>query len=522
MGVEECMKVTTAEQMQSLDQAAINEFGIPGIVLMENAGRGTVEIITREFGEPAGKLVSVFAGPGNNGGDGLVIARHLHKHGARPHVFLLVEPEKLKGDAATNLGIAQKMSIPVHPVLSIDDLNNLEDQLGRSRLVIDAIFGTGLTREVTGHFAEAIKRINMFSCPVVAVDIPSGLNSDTGLPLGQCVQADLTVTFGLAKVGQVVQPGARYVGNLEVVDIGIPDEAVQQVGIGMEVLARQELANWIPARQATDHKGTFGHLLILAGSAGKTGAAILSALGALRSGIGLVTLCVPHDLNAIFEASLLEAMTIPLPNSSHVLSVNDFDLVTRSMEGKQAVVIGPGLGTAKETAELIVRIYRESSQPLVVDADGLNILAQEQTVLQNPAGVRILTPHPGEMARLIGGTAKDVQADRQQVAAQFAKEKGVFVVLKGANTVIASPEGRIAVNPTGNAGMATGGMGDVLSGLIGSLLAQGLSPWQAACLGVYVHGLAGDNLAAATGIGFGYLAGDLANELPLAFQEMAE
>ncbi len=516
------MKVTTAEQMQGLDRAAINDFGIPGIVLMENAGRGAVEAITREYGALAGKLVSIFAGPGNNGGDGLVIARHLHQQGARPHVFLLTEPEKLLGDAATNLVIVQKLSIPIHLILSQDDLNNLEDQLGRSRFVIDAIFGTGLTREVTGHFAEVIKRINMFSCPVVAVDIPSGLNSDNGQPLGQCVQADLTVTFGLAKVGLVVQPGARYVGKLEVVDIGIPQEAVQQIGVGMEVLDKQELVPWIPARQATDHKGTFGHLLILAGSAGKTGAAILSALGALRSGIGLVTLCVPHDLNAIFESSLLEAMTVPLPNSFQVLSVNDFELVARSMEGKEAVVVGPGLGTAQETAELVIKVYREAPQPLLVDADGLNILAQEQTVLQNPPAPRILTPHPGEMARLIGGTAKDVQASRHKVAAEFAREKGVFVVLKGANTVIASPEGRVAVNPTGNAGMATGGMGDVLSGLIGSLLAQGLSPWQAACLGVYVHGLAGDNLAAATGIGFGYLAGDLANELPLAFQEMAE
>lgn len=516
------MKLTTAEQMRGLDDAAINRYGIPGIVLMENAGRGTVETINREFGSLAGKHVSIFAGPGNNGGDGLVIARYLHQQGARPSVYLLMEPEKLKGDAATNLASVQKLSIPLHVVLSHDELLNLEEQLAKSRFVIDAIFGTGLTRDVSGYFADVIKRINTFSCPVVAVDIPSGLNSDSGMPLGHCVQADLTVTFGLAKVGQVVQPGARYVGRLEVLDIGIPAEAVREAGIDLEVLEKRDLGEWIPVRQPDAHKGTFGHLLILAGSPGKTGAAILSALGALRSGIGLVTLCVPQELNPVFEASLLEAMTVPLPNSSQVVSIKDFGLIEEALAGKEAIVIGPGLGLADETAELVLKVYRELPQPMVVDADALTILAQNDAVIKDPAGIRILTPHPGEMARLVGGTSKDVQANRHQVAATFAKENKVFVLLKGASTVIASPEGRIAINPTGNAGMATGGMGDVLSGLIGSLLAQGLSPWQAACLGAYVHGMAGDSLAAATGIGFGFLAGDLANELPLAFQEIVE
>lgn len=513
------MKLPTADQMRNLDAMAISRFGIPSIVLMENAGRGTVEAICRTFGDPAGRVVSIFVGPGNNGGDGLVVARHLHQRGAVPQVFLLVPAERLKGDAAVNLAIVTKLPVPVRTVLKPAALAEAEEQLAASWLAVDAIFGTGLKREVSGHFAEAIKRLNRFTCPVVAVDVPSGLDSDSGQPLGFCVQAALTATYGLAKPGLVLhQPGTHFVGTLEVVDIGIPPQAVEDANIQTELLTDRVVSGWLPGRKAISHKGTYGHLLVLAGSAGKTGAAILCATAALRAGTGLVSLGVPQPLNSIFEAALVEAMTVPLTNSADFLSAADSHAIEQAIDGKQAVAIGPGLGTDAKTVALIQRLYRETKVPMVVDADALNGLASDPGAIKNPPAARILTPHPGEMARLTGLSTAAIQADRLRVARDFAKAHHVFLVLKGAGTVLAAPDGEIAVNPTGNPGMACGGMGDVLTGLIGGLLAQGLSPWQAACLGSTPTAWPVTGLAAEAKIDFGYLAMEVAHELPRALQ----
>ena len=516
------MKLATAEQMRACDRIAITEMGIPGAVLMENAGRSTVESMVRRYGPLAGKAVAIFAGPGNNGGDGLVIARHLHQLGALPQVYLLVRPEAIKGDAAANLHVVQELPIPLVVVLSEADLRDNENELARCRLVVDALFGTGLAREVTGHFAEAIRRINRFSCPVVAVDVPSGLNSDTGLELGAAVRADLTCTYGLAKPGIMVDPGREFAGAVEVIDIGIPPQAVEQAGVAMELLERSTVAEWLPPRLATAHKGSFGHLLLLAGSEGKTGAALLAAHGALRSGVGLVTLCVPEPLNPIFETALFEAMTVPLPASTTAPINADHHVIAEALGGKQAMVMGPGIGTGDNTALLVKRLYQKVDLPMVVDADALNALATDPVLLGKAAGPRILTPHPGEMARLLGVTSAAVQKDRLAAARALAVEHRVFVVLKGAGTVLASPEGMLAVNPTGNPGMAAGGMGDVLAGLIGGLLCQRLSPWQAAGLGVYAHGLAGDVLVEEMGLQFGYMASELAAALPDAFRRIMD
>ncbi len=515
------MKLPTTAQMRTLDKMAIERFGIPSIVLMENAGRGAVDIILDKIGDPAGQVVSIFVGPGNNGGDGLVIARHLHQKGAKPQVFLLAKTDKLVGDAAINLAIVQKLPVPVYPVLKEEDLTDYEEQLSTSWAVVDAIFGTGLKREVKGAFAEAIKRINRLNCPVLAVDVPSGLNSDSGQPLGFCVQADVTATLGLAKPGLVLhQPGSQFVGSLKVVDIGIPPQAVEEAAIQTELLTKKVVGNWLTPRKASAHKGTFGHLLVAAGSTGKTGAAALCATGGLRAGAGLVTLAIPQNLNNILASLLIEAMTIPLAKSNDHLSDSDYKTIKKGLEDKQALAVGPGLGTDKETIKLIKKLYREAKIPMVIDADGLNCLATDISILKKAPTARILTPHPGEMARLTGLTTAKIQADRLQVASNFAKEHHLFLVLKGAGTVIAAPDGEIAVNTTGNPGMASGGMGDVLTGLIGGLLAQGLSPWQAACLGVYAHGLAGDLLAEDNGINMGYLAMEVADELPLALEEI--
>lgn len=516
------MQLATAEQMRACDRIAIESFGIPGAVLMENAGHGTVESMARHYGPLAGKVVSIFVGPGNNGGDGLVMARHLYQRGARPRVLLLVAAETVRGDAALNLKAVRELPIPLVTVLSEADLRDAEHELARSDLVVDALFGTGLTREAGGHFAEAIRRINEFSCPVVAVDVPSGLDSDSGETLGAAVRADLTCTYGLAKPGLVIEPGREAAGVVEVLDIGIPPEAVAQAGVALEFLEAKTVAGWLPRRRPAGHKGTYGHLLLLAGSEGKTGAALLAAHGALRSGVGLVTLCVPEPLNPIFDAALPEAMTVVLPASTTAPLDADHHVVAEALLRKQVLVVGPGLGTAAGTARLVKRLYQEVTLPLVVDADALNILAGAPEFLGKANAPRILTPHPGEMARLLGKSTAAVQQDRRRAAVALAREYRVWVVLKGAGTVIAAPDGRLAVNSTGNPGMAAGGMGDVLAGLIGGLLCQGLAPWEASCLGVHVHGLAGDLLATEYGVQFGFLASELAAALPRAFRQVMQ
>lgn len=520
------MKMATTAQMREGDRRAMEEFDIPGLVLMENAGRAVVEVMVRRWPALVGSRIAIFAGPGNNGGDAMVIARLLQQRGARPQVLLLAEPASLRGDAAANLVALQQLPVPLEIVVDARRLAALAPAVLAADLVVDGIFGTGLSREVGGLAAQAIALINRCSAPVVAVDAPSGLNSDSGEILGTAVRADLTVTFALAKPGLFTWPGRDWAGEVEVVDIGIPSGVWQSMGLGMdlglgpELLDKSELGRWVPRRRPGSHKGSHGHLLLLAGSAGKTGAALLAARGALRSGVGLVTACVPKDLYPIFAGAAWELMSVLLPRSTTAATVADLPTVTAALAGKNALVLGPGLGTEPATAALVNALYREQELPLVVDADALNILAAGPKSALPPPGVRILTPHPGEMARLLQTTNAAIQAGRRQAAARLAVDRQVLVVLKGAQTVIAAPDGRLAVNPTGNPGLATGGMGDVLAGLIGGLLCQGLTPWQAACLGGYLHGLAGDILAADTGLEFGFLASEVADTLPAAFQRL--
>ncbi len=509
------MLLATAEQMRGLDSAAIDDYGIPGIVLMENAGRGAMDFILDELGDPAGSKVSIFVGPGNNGGDGLVIARHLMQYECDIHLFLLVDPDRLSGDALVNYNIAVKLKLPVHLVRDFDELAAAEKLLEDSWLVIDGIFGTGLTRPVSGHFAVVIDKINQLPCHVLAIDIASGLDSDTGQVLGTCIRADLTATFGLAKPGHFVEPGSSATGALRIVDIGIPVQAVLQAGLQYQVIDECSLS--MSPRSPASHKGTYGHLLVVAGSRGKTGAAILAVQGALRCGTGLVSLCSPALLDTVYETSLLEAITVPMRSDS-ALTIEDYSLIMDSMEGKRAVVLGPGLGQEPDTEDMVRKLYQECQLPMVVDADGLNILASSQGLVSNPGGPRIITPHPGEMSRLTGKSTSKIQKNRLQTAADFASQNKLIVILKGAGTIIAAPDGRIAINSTGNPGMASGGMGDVLAGIIGGLLCQGYSEWDACCLAVFSHGLAADRLAQCHR--FGYLASEVAAELPDVFNEL--
>ncbi|PLX50008.1 MAG: bifunctional ADP-dependent NAD(P)H-hydrate dehydratase/NAD(P)H-hydrate epimerase [Desulfobulbaceae bacterium] len=509
------MKICSAAQSRFLDQTTIAGNHLSGLELMENAGRGTVALMLDYYGDCKERRVAVFAGPGNNGGDGFVVARHLHELGAEVSVFLLVNPDRVGGDAAQNL---QRLpaEIVVRPLLDQEAVDSLSLQVD---IIVDALLGTGLTREVTGLFARLIDRINRSGVPVVAVDIPSGLDADSGVLWGCCLKADLTATYGVAKTGLVQYPGADYVGRLEVVDIGIPAEVLERAAITSSYLTEEVATDLLPQRQNNAHKGSHGHILVLAGSRGKTGAAVLAAHGALRSGVGLVSLCVPEGLNTIFEGLCLEAMTIPLRGlAGHALTNSDFGEIVRAAVGKRCLVVGPGLGLAPGTVALVNQVVRELEQPLVLDADALNGLELAGLTGSGADRVRVLTPHPGEMARLTGLTTQEVQNRRLQVAGYFARQYGVVVVLKGAATVVAGPDGELAVNSTGNHGMGTGGMGDVLSGVIAGLLAQQVDPFQAACLAVYSHGRAGDLLMAQGS--YGYLASELAAMLPRVWAEL--
>ncbi len=531
------MKLPYASEMRELDRCAIEEYGIPGMVLMENAGLGTVLMLERELGPAANHFALILIGPGNNGGDGLVIGRHLLQRGCEPVFIFLVPPDKLEGDAATNLHIVQKLALPLHVLDSttrVQIFPTLYQQMisrGKScYAIIDSLLGTGLTREISGHMAELIQFINQetfaTSIPRIAVDIPSGLHADNGRIQGTCIQADHTATYGCVKPGQLLQHGPELCGRLHLIDIGIPPAAVSSLQIQQEAVTEQDVSLSLAKikRRTTSHKGSHGHLLVLAGSIGKTGAAILSVKGALRSGCGLVSLCCPQDLNPIFESQLVEAMTIPLPASRSAISMEDLPSIEEQLQGKKAIVISPGLGLAEVTARLVLHLYRTVQAPMVIDADGLNILAQHSDQLKAPPGPRIFTPHPGDMARILGVSAAKIQEDRIQAArsARLFFDHGAgmcTVILKGAGTVIVSTGGEAGVNTSGNPGMATGGMGDVLSGIIGALICQGLYPHEAARTAVYLHGRAADMLEKT--IGTGYTATEVADTLPQIIKDLS-
>ena len=514
------MKLVTAAQMRELDRRTIEDLGVPSLVLMENAGRGTYEVIRREFPDLSGPVV-ILAGRGNNGGDGLVVARYLVNGGFPVSVFLLAARDQVRGDALANLKILEGLGVRVEEVQEEGRLNAVVHRMSRAELIVDALLGTGLNSPVRGLLGQVIAKVNQVRPPVLAVDIPSGLSADTGEPLGTAVRARVTVTFGFPKLGQIVPPGRDLAGRLWLVDIGIPPQFAQD--LATEIADAAEMRALLPARAFGSHKGTFGHLVVVAGSAGKTGAATLSSEAGLKAGAGLVTAAVPASLNDILEVKLTEAMTLPLPEAdgARAMGFQALTPLNEFLAGKSAVALGPGLGTHPETQAAVRELVRHCPVPMVVDADGINALAGHLEILREAAGPRILTPHPGEMAHLLGTTTQEVQSRRLDTAREVAAAHQVWVVLKGAQTLVADPQGRVSLNPTGNPVLASGGTGDVLTGLIGGFLAQGLSPWDAARLGVYLHGLAADYLEAAIGPR-GHLAGDLLNSLSELLNEFSQ
>ena len=508
------MYLVTANEMREMDRLTIESFGIPGVVLMENAGRGAVQILFEKFADLENKKVGIVAGRGNNGGDGFVIARYLAQKGIKVTVYLLSKGSLVKGDAAANFKLLAPLEVPVIEMPDKSAFQKHKTSMRHQGIWVDAIFGTGLKSDVKGYFKEIIEFINGLNKPVFAVDIPSGLNSDTGQPCGVCIRAKATATFAFAKTGHFLLPGADYTGDLEIVDIGVPPFIAEKVGLLHFLLTPDLVCSGFQPRPPDAHKGNTGHLLVIGGSPGKTGAAAMTAMSAMRAGAGLVTLGIPRSLNSVLETQVLEAMTYPLPETADgLLDESSFTAIMELLVDKKCLAIGPGLGTSVETKSLVCRLIQESPVPGVIDADGLNNLVGDTQILQNLKAPIILTPHPGEMARLIDSTVADIQNDRINCARDFAVKFKTHVVLKGARTVIAHPDGKVFINRTGNPGMASGGMGDVLTGIIAGLISQGHSPESATHAGVYLHGAAADTIAK-TNRPFGFIASDIMNAIP--------
>jgi ADP-dependent NAD(P)H-hydrate dehydratase / NAD(P)H-hydrate epimerase len=500
--------------MRALDRHTIERLGVPGELLMENAGRALAEaaLALREPDAP----VFVVCGAGNNGGDGLVAARLLHAVGVPVRVAFTVDPATLQGDAAANRARAERVGV---------SFESGPLRLPAAGVVIDAIFGTGLARDVSGSAAGAITAINAArdagrgALRVLAVDLPSGLDADTGQERGACVQADVTLTLGLPKLGLCLEPGRSRAGRIQVARIGIADDAPGE-SAGAWLWTRAGAAAQLPARPAAGHKGSFGHALLVAGSEGKTGAAVLAAHGAARIGAGLVTLGCPAGLHDLLAAKLTEAMTAPLPDTqARALAASAEPGVLALAATRDAVGLGPGIGRDAETLGLVRALAKRIERPLALDADALFAFQGELALLSGRRAETVLTPHPGEAAALLGITAVDVNRDRPAAARRLASETGACVLLKGAATLAAAPDGRLIVNPTGGPALATGGTGDVLLGMVTGLLAQGMPAFEAAALAAFVHGAAADAWSARAG-NAGLLAGELAAAVPRTLAQL--
>jgi NAD(P)H-hydrate epimerase len=496
--------------MRAIDGDAISRLGIPGRTLMENAGRAVAEAIASHY--PEKRRPIVVCGSGNNGGDGYVVARVLAEQGrgVTPRVLEPARLERQSPESKANRDLVIAAGIEC---VAAREPGEIRAELARADLVVDAVFGVGLTRPIEGDAAVLLRELAASGLAIVSVDLPSGVSSDTGLPLGFALEPELTVTLGLPKLGLALSPSA---GRVLVADIGLPADSIARAGIRAHLLTRAAARALVPARRLTSHKGTFGHVLVVGGALGKTGAALLSAHGALRAGVGLLTIAAPRSLVPIFASHLAEAMCLVLEDSgSGEWSAAHAEPIRREADARDALVVGPGLGQSPGARGLARELVTQVGVAAVVDADALNAFAGELESLRSPAP-RILTPHPGEAARLLACDSAAVQADRAGAARELAGRSRAVVVLKGARTVVASPDGDLSINPSGGPGLAAGGSGDVLAGVLAALLARGLTAWDAARLGVYLHGLAGD-----LGPAQGGLASELAARMPAAWQSLA-
>lgn len=491
--------LATSEEARRVDRVAA-ERGLSTLVLMENAGRGATDVIRARHGDALARPL-VVGGVGQNGGDAWVVARHLRAQGVSPRVALVGARASVKGDAATNLAVLAAYGVHVIELTGRDALLTM---LEGATLVVDGIFGTGLSRPVEGLAGEVLLALDAARLPIVALDLPSGISADTGAVLGRALHAATTVTFGLDKRGLHQHPGVDHAGHVLLESLGLPSTDPTDA----ELLAPADLAWLVPRRAQDTHKGTAGHVLVIAGAPGRTGAAALAALGAQRAGAGLVTLAARGAARAALDAKVMEAMTLEVPEALEA----GLAAVLREVNGKKAAVLGPGLGLDASAQAYALRLALELPVPTVLDADALTALAADPGVLRGVRAPRVLTPHPGEAARLLGTTAAAVQADRYAAAGALAERTGQVVVLKGARTLVAAPGRPMAVVAAGTPALASGGTGDVLAGVVAALLV-GLAPFDAACAGALLHGHAAE-LAAASDRGL--LAHEVADAIPRA------
>jgi len=515
------MEVLTGDQMRRVDRHAIETLGIPGIDLMEAAGRGVANAVLRDNPNLVARGIVILCGKGNNGGDGFVAARHLATQGVKPRILLFGDPEALSGDAATSYGKAISSGLSVETILDPAVWAELAGSiLSPPVLVLDALLGTGVRGGARGLLKDVIESLNLAGLEIASVDLPSGLDGDSFRVPGAAVRADRTYTLCRPKLPLVTGESAELAGSLEIIPIGIPDRSVDTVDSRVEWLQSTDLGHLLPARQRSAHKGTYGHLLAIAGSRGKGGAAVLLARAALRCGTGLVTVATPESVRAEVAAQQAEIMTEALhENNDGTVAAESFSHILALLEGRDALALGPGIGTESGTCAAVMDLIDRIDSSTVIDADGLNILAlggdESLGKIASANCHMVLTPHPGEAARLLGSTVREIQDDRLAAAASLSGRSGAVVILKGHRTVVASPNGGISINSTGNPGMATAGTGDVLTGMIGAFLARGMAGWDAARLAVFLHGRAGD-LAERVFGQEGLISADVIERIPLA------
>ena len=474
--------------MRAVDKAASEIGGIPSIVLMENAAIACVNELKKDFGELTGKRIAVFCGKGNNGGDGFAIARHLHNMDAEVSVYLVCGNE-FKGDAKINFDIIKKMNVNIDVV---SDTENLKYIIRSNDIIIDAIYGTGIHGTVGGISYDVINEINENSKYTMAVDVPSGINSDSGEICGICIRADKTVTFAAYKVGMLMFPAADYTGKVTVADISIPDYILEGQSININVTDEEFVRSNFPVRENNSQKGDYGKVLVIAGSVGMTGAAYLSSQSAVTAGSGLVTLAIPAGLNGAMEAKTTEVMTLPVEDINGHISSDAAEKILERTDMADAVLIGPGLGRSSDAARVLKSVLSHSKVPVIIDADGINAARRDMDILSDCTCPVIFTPHAVEMSRLTGLDRDYIEENRLVASKEFAEEYGVTVILKGHHTIVTASDGEQYINITGNPGLATGGSGDVLAGITASLAARGINETAAAAMAVYIHGKAGD------------------------------
>ena len=508
--------VLDSRQMRAADAAAIRG-GVPSTLLMENAAAALVDELAHAF--PSRRRAAVVCGPGNNGGDGLAAARLLAGRGYTVAVFTLGNPASYRGDAAENAVRARRTGLDLVALSGPRSGRSLARGLEACDVVVDALFGTGLSRGLSGSAARVVAAVNAAGRPVVSADLPSGLPADSGRLIGPCIRADLTVAFAAAKPCHVLPPARERCGRIVMRDIGIPVEILSRQKTSLSISERRDIAALLPARGQDSHKGDFGRLAVIAGSRGKTGAAALAARGALRAGAGLVTVFCPSSIESAVVSALPETMTHGLPDRGGALTADAAKELLSALADFDAAAVGPGLGALSDVAALLERLLR-TRLPLVCDADALNAFAGNPARFRRRSASIVLTPHPGEAGRLLGLSSRQVQADRLGSATSLAKRSGAVVLLKGSGTLIATPRGRVTVNPTGTPLMSTAGAGDVLTGALGAFLAAGMSADSAAVSAAYLHGAAGESLTRKLGDA-GLLASELADAIPSARKKLS-